>query len=37
VLDRKPVNLEAEKQKALQERQQLIDDFEANFIYDQNG
>lgn len=33
MLDKKPVNLEAEKQRALMEREQLVGEFEANFIY----
>ena len=34
ILDKQNVNLEAEKQRALQKREELIKSFEQTFIYD---
>ena len=37
ILDKKNVNLEAERQKALFEKQQLIEEFEKTFLRDESG
>ena len=36
ILDKKPVNLEAEKQRVLKEREELIKKFESEYIFDEN-
>ena len=37
ILDKKTVNLEAERQKALLEKQQLIEEFERTFLREDSG
>ena len=36
ILDKKNVNIEAEKQKVLKEREELIKKFETDYIFDEN-